>query len=327
MSAVVASVGRPAPAAVSCAGAARGTAASLVPEADSPSAAGITDALGLLYVAMAEQGQNSLQTGQAEVKSGETAEKKALTDQQAALQRQENDQANHGRGFFSSIGHLLGDVTKDTCEGRLGKAFEDGAKDVKDAVNSPAFWHDLEKGALAVAKVAAVVGSAALTVSTVGAGGIAVAGAALALSAGGDVVSETKVFGDKASAWVGLGMNVAGVVGGGIGALAPAATNAALKGLVTAGEIANGVAGASTVVGGGAHIQNAGFEANAEGAGADAKQALSHDQEDQQQVGWVTDDLKTSSRSNQDALQTIQSAIQTRDQAATIAAASISVKG
>ena len=134
------------------------TGASLVPEGEPLSPGGIGDALGVLYTAMAQQRQSGLRTSESQVNAAEKKEQQALKDQQDALAREQSNQANQGRGFFSSIGHLVDDVTKDATHLDPAGVVEDSMADVKEAVNSPAFWNDVEKGALVVAKVAAVVG-------------------------------------------------------------------------------------------------------------------------------------------------------------------------
>jgi hypothetical protein len=53
----------------------------LLPDATTPLiSGGIDDALSLLYMAMAQQQQNSMQAGKSQVKAGEVKEKQALAD-------------------------------------------------------------------------------------------------------------------------------------------------------------------------------------------------------------------------------------------------------
>jgi hypothetical protein len=311
------------------AGAASATGATLLPDADSLSGGGIDDALGGLYMAMAQQSETSMQAGEATVNVAEKAEQKALADQQAAIAKEQANQANQGRGFFSSIGHLVGDVAKDVTHVDPKGLVKDTVTDVKDAANSPAFWNDLEKGALVVAKVAAVVGSAVVTTASFGAGGATIAGAAILLSVGGDVVSDTKCFGN-ASEGIGVGLEVAGVAtgvtGAAVGALSTGMT-AASKTALGVGAAITGLGGEAEVVGGGAHIETQGFAATAQSAAADAQHAVNQNAELEQTVGWEIDDLKASDKTHKGAMQATQSAIQANDQSTAAAAASVTVKG
>ena len=303
--------------------------ASLLPEADSLSGGGIDDALDGLYMAMAKQAENGMQAGESTVQVDEKAEQKALADQQAAVARERAAQADQGRGFFSSIGHLVDDVTKDVTHVDPKGLVKDTVGDVKAATNSPAFWNDLEKGALVVAKVAAVVGSTVVTAASFGAGSATIVGAAILLSVGGEIVSDTKCFG-KASDAIGVGMQLAGAATG----LAGTAVGALTTGMTEASKTALGVGVAFTVLGGGseavaggAHIETQGFVATAQYAAADAQRAMNQNAELEQAVGWEIDDLKASSKTHKSALQATQGAIQANDQSTAAAAASISVKG
>jgi len=285
--------------------------ASLLPDADSLSGGGIDDALGGLYMAMAKQAENGMQAGEATVQVDEKAEQKALADQQAAVARERAAQADQGRGFFSSIGHLVGDVTKDVTHIDPKGLVKDTVGDVKDAANSPAFWNDLEKGALVVA-------------------GATIAGAAILLSVGcevgGEAVTDTKCFGND-SAGIGMGLQLGGVVLGLTGGfLSPGVTDAS-KTALGIGAAISGFGGEAQVVAGGAHIETQGFVATAQHAAADAQHAVSQNAELEQAVGWEIDDLKASSKTSKGAMQATQSAIQANDQSTAAAAASTSVKG
>jgi hypothetical protein len=304
--------------------------ASLLPDADSLSGGGIDDALGGLYMAMAKQAENGMQAGESTVQVDEKAEQKALADQQAAVVRERAAQADQGRGFFSSIGHLIHDVTKDVTHVDPKSLVKDTVGDVKDAANSPAFWNDLEKGALVVAKVAAVVGSAVVTGVSLGAAGATIAGAAILLSVGcevsGEAVADTKCFGND-SGGIGLGLQLGGAVLGLAGGfLSPGVTDASKTALGIGASI-SGFGGEAQVVAGGAHIETQGFVAAGQHAAADAQHAVNQNAELEQAVGWEIDDLKASSNAHKGAMQATQSAIQANDQSTAAAAASISVKG
>ncbi|MGD0526803.1 MAG: hypothetical protein ABSE49_16775 [Polyangiaceae bacterium] len=308
------------------------TEATLLPDADAPSGASLDDALGVLYQAMSQQSANSMQAGEATVKVDEKQEQQALADEQAAEARAQAAQANHGRGFFSSIGHLVSDVTKDATHLKPEALVKDTVSDVKDAANSPAFWNDLEKGALYVAKVAAVVGSAVVTTASFGAGAATIAGAALLLSVGGEIVSDTKCFGNASTA-IGVGMELGGAAVG-VGGAAAASAGLVTMNLSSASKTALGVGaafsalgGTSEAVAGGAQIVNADFAATAQHAAADAQQAVNQNAELQQSVGWEIDDLKAASKTEKGRQQAVQGAIQANDQSTAAAAATISVKG
>jgi len=111
---------------------------------------------------------------------------------------------------------------------------KNAAREAQRKAEEDAKKHDggFFKKILPIAKVVAIVAAAAATVVSFGTLSPVLVGVALALSAGGFVVSETKcldgVLGQGWSQWVGLGMSIAGSVvlgfgGGGGGALLIAA--------------------------------------------------------------------------------------------------------
>jgi hypothetical protein len=301
--------------------------ASLMPEAAPIAGPGIDDALALLYVAMSKLRESSTASGKSRVESTEEAKKVELQKEEAAHQRQEAAQS--GPGFFGSIGHLLGDVAGDLATGRVDRVFDDGTKDVSAAVNSPGFWRDLEQGALWVAKVAAVVGSAASTVATCGAAGATLALAGVALAAGGEVVSRTRMFGDASTA-VAMGLDIAGAVGGLAGTVVTttsAVATTADAALVKLGTAAEVTAGGATVVEGGAHIRNADFEARAQNAAADAMEAARAEARMETLVQQVIDEMKSDDKSRQRGLQMVQDTIKVNDQAAAAVVAPVTMRG
>ena len=307
--------------------------ASLLPETSTLSGPQLSDAMSLLYVALSKQRDAGAKSAADRVQSGEKQEEAALDDEKAALQREQSYQPSQGTGFFASIGHFLGDLVNDATHLELVKAVKDAQANVK-AMDNPAFWNDLERGSLIVAKLAAVVGSTAATVATFGAAGVTVACVALLLSASGEVVTDTKCFGDKASSWVGLGLGMAGAVVGGVGAATSVGEKVAedvgqkavLKAVGGVGIAATAVSGAAQGVGAVAHVKNAEYAADAEHAAADAQDALDHDLRMQQLVQWMIDDLKTSDKSQQHAQQTLQGVTQTIGKTAVVATA-VLVKG
>jgi hypothetical protein len=298
-----------------------------MPEATPLAGPGIDDALALLYVAMSKLRESGTASGKSRVESTEDARKAELNEEEAARQRQQAAQS--GPGFFGCVGHFLGDVASDLASGRVERAVDDGAKDVSAAVDSPGFWRDLEQGALWVAKVAAVVGSAALTVATCGAAGATLALAGVALAVGGEVVTRTRMFGDASTA-VGMGLDIAGAVGGVAGTVVTAsgtvaaAADAGLVKLGTAGEL---TAGAATIVQGGAHVRSSDFEAQAQDAAADATAAARAEARMEALVQQVIDEMKADDKSRRRGLQTVESTIKANDQAAAAVVMPVTMKG
>jgi len=157
--------------------------AALLPD-PTVSSGGLDDAMTCIYEALARQQVLDLQSGQTQVAEDKTLQEAALAREQAALKRQEADEAGSGRGFFSSIGHLFTDVTGDLAHGDIARAAGDAEGDLRDAWNSPHLWGDIEKALNDVAGVAAGIAAAAQLVPVVG---TAVGGAAavVSLTAGG----------------------------------------------------------------------------------------------------------------------------------------------
>jgi hypothetical protein len=300
--------------------------ASLVPEGAQLTSGGIDDALSVLFMAMAQQRSVDMTDARARVNAAEKEQQKELAEQQAAVAREQANEAGHGRGFFSSLGHLFGDAARDVAHGDLARAAKDVGSDLHEALNSPAFWSDLEKGALFVAKVAAVVGSAVITAASFGAGAGTVAVAALVLSVSGEVVSDTRCLGN-ASQDIGLGMELAGAAGGFAAGIAATAVSAGSRLALDIGTGISAVGGGAGVVAGAAHVVNADFAANVQNATADAQEAVNRGAELERTVEWAIDDVKASDQTHQGATQVLESAIQAHDQSTAAAAASISVKG
>jgi hypothetical protein len=302
------------------------TNTSLMPDSEPLGGGGIDAALGALYGAMSQQRQNAMQIGQTRVNFATKQAQQALEQQEAAEAREQAAQANQGNGLFGSIGKVVSDVVDQVAQGRPDHALGDAEGDVSAAVNSPAFWNDLETGALEVAKVAAVVGSVAATVATGGAAAATIAGAAVLLSVGGEVVSDTQCFG-KDSGTVSLAMDAGGAVMGGAGGIMAATSTTASSGLAALGTAASGVSGGADVVAGAAHVKNAGFAADAERAAADATEA-SHQRDTMNRLAtWVVDDMKSEDKSRQDTMQATQDAIQASDQSQAAAVMPAPLKG
>lgn len=297
--------------------------ASLLPDASPISAGGLTDAMSALYMSISQMSQNSAATSASQVASDQQASQKALLQEQADEKRAQANEANQGRGFFSSIGHLVSDVTHDATHLKVVQAVKDTVNDSEQAWNSPSFWNDLEKGALVVAKVAAAVGSAVVTGASFGAGAVTLAGVALLMSVGGEVVSDTQCFG-KASSMVALGLDIGSVAAGGIGAATSTGEAATAMAIGVSFKAAGGGA---EMVQGAAHIKTQQFAANVVDASADAQHDVNQSQQMDQLVGWVLDQMKASDKASRTLLQSVQGVIQTSDQSNAAAAASVSVKG
>jgi len=289
------------------------------------SGAALNDAMGALYLSLSQQRQLSMQSGEASVRADQALHDQQLADETAALQRQLANEAENGRGFFGSIGHLFDDMAQDVADGHLSSLFGDISRDADQAWNSPAFWSDLEKGALAVAKVALAVGAVAATVATAGAGGVLVAGAAVALSAGGTAVTETHCFGG-ASTGVGLSLELGGAALGFAGGLAAVGAGTGSRVIAAVGAGCTVAGGGAEAVAGGAHIRNGDFAVQAQDAAADAEQANLGASQLQTIAEWVVDELKASDKTQQRAEESLTGAMQTNDQAA-VSAASISLRG
>jgi hypothetical protein len=318
---------RPAAPSGSAPAGAPGGTGTLVPAAAPLTLGGIDDALALLYVAMSKLRENGTAAGKDRVQSTEDAKQEQLKKEEAARHRQEANDS--GPGFFQSIGKLVGDVAGDLASGHIDHVVDDGTKDVSTAINSPGFWHDLEQGALWVAKVAAVVGSTALTVATCGAAGATLALAGVALAAGGEIVSRTRMFGDASTA-VALGLDIGGAVAGLGGTIATATGSVATtadKGLVTFGRAAESAGGAAMIVQGGAHIRTTNFEADAQQAAADATEAARAEARMQTLVQRVIDEMKSDDKERQKGLQTVQGAIEANDKATAAAVMPLTMRG
>ena len=222
----------------------------------------------------------------------------------AVLARQGEDQVRMGTADVKARAEKVKEALKDE------EAARRRASEERDAQHGP--FATLKSVATVVAEVAGVVVSVAGIVMTGGAAApIVVAVAALVLSTGGAVVAKTGVLG-KSSAWVGLGMEVAGVALGGASALAGIGTTAktATETVKVAGTVktASSVAqAAGTATSATAGIAVSRFESAALGADADQAQAQATRAMTERQVRALLEWVKGIQESNQDALGTLQS--------------------
>jgi len=218
-------------------------------------------------------------------------------------------------------------VQEQGVEQRRAIADAQAALDQKAAAeHQGGIWHDIENVCMIVAKVAAAVVAVAATVVTAGAASPVLIAVALALTAGGMVVSETKCFGDKASGWIGFGMQLAGTVltcGAGAGAAGGTMVSQVANGVKTGAGIAGGVASAA---GGVAHVEGAQYTAAADSAAADIRQSQQQMDRMNRLVGWVIDSMKEEDTSHRQAEDSVRGAIETHD-ATALAAAPVPLKG
>jgi len=142
------------------------------PPPNGPALGGYDDAMSALYATLSEVQQSDASAGESQVADDQLQQQNEEAQQRAAIQKEQANQANSGGGFFSDIGHFLGDVASDLVHGRIGDAFEDGGHDLEQAWNSPKFWSDLETGLKDVAMVA---GAAAVVVGSAGVAGAPIA--------------------------------------------------------------------------------------------------------------------------------------------------------
>ncbi len=217
-------------------------------------------------------------------------------------------------------------------------AIEEQERDQQDG----GFWHDVENVVLTVAKVALAVGSVAATLASAGAASPLLVCSALALSAGGTVVAETKVFGSSSAA-IGAGLEIAGGVlslGVGIGTALSSASSAtgAAGGTASAAEsggagllgtvsrTANYVGGGAQLVGGGAHVVATVYDANAQRHGADIDEAQHDVDRLNRTVKFVLQEAQATDKRFEHAEESLQGAIQTKADTA-VTATSISYRG
>lgn len=171
----------------------------LLPDPSPCLAGGMDDAMGCIYAVLSQERVLDLQSGEQGVSENRTLQDAALADEQAALKRQEANEAGSGRGFFSSIGHLIGNVAVDLAHGEIARAADDAGSDLRDAWDSPKFWSDIAIGLNAVAEVAEGVGDVVKAVPVAGTAvaaaadtvdAVATVGAALAKARDGHFAAE-----------------------------------------------------------------------------------------------------------------------------------------
>ena len=297
-------------------------ATSLLPEAGPMSNDGMNDAMSMLYALMAKQSQNNVSSGTASIKGKQSIRKSHEAEAKAARERQQKADGEGSRGFFSSIGHFLGDIVHNVTTLHVQDLVTDMKDDVIDAANSPKFWKDLESGGKVIGEVAALVGSAVATGVTFGAAApalVVVACIGLSMMAAG--VLESKVHNLEAmgvdaetAGYMGTAMCIGGAVmtlGVG-GASAAGSSTAELAGQVAVA--ADVVAVGGGVVAGTAHIEVGQFEGASVEASADMTQAKHAIAQSQRLIEELLDAVKEINDSHKHALGTLQGAMKTNSQ-------------
>lgn len=150
------------------------------------------DAMSEIYASIAALRQGDVEAAQGDVATNDAVHERQAAAERAAIQQEQANAADSGGGFFSSIGHLVGDVVSDLAHGDVGDAVHDAGRDLDAAWNSPRFWSDLELGLKDVAVVAA---AASAIVLTAGAAGVAL---------GAGIVATATVVGATAGAGAAL---------------------------------------------------------------------------------------------------------------------------
>ncbi|MDP9037153.1 MAG: hypothetical protein M3O50_20330 [Myxococcota bacterium] len=311
---------------------------SVLPAAEPLARAGLNDAMGMLYEVLSTQRQLDVQSGQSQITMDHEKRDKAVADRLAALKRQMADDASSGDGFFSSIGHFFEDIASDAGRGRFDLLVDDAGKDIETAWNSPAFWKDLEEGAMIIGKAALAVGGAVATVVTAGTAAPLLIAAALALSGGGLVVSQTAcadgILGRGASQWLGLALEVGGSLVSAGASVAAAGGQAVAASGQSAGtqtaaalEAAVDVAGRSLeVVAGAAKFRSGSFAADGQRASTDATIAMQHVARLDRLVASLTETIQQGDHSHQRAQTSLRSAIAIGDQTS-VSATTLALKG
>jgi hypothetical protein len=214
------------------------------------------------------------------------------------------------------------DVASDLGHGRFADAASDAGHDFCKAISDPKFLNTL-----------GTIGEWACLVGGVGIGGVVcgagfgsknlgagfLGAAAVALSIAGFVVSKTKCFGEKSSAWIGLGLSV----GGGLCAVGGAGALGGIGKLGDAAKVGMALSATATVVGGASEaakgagaIPRAVYDHQAEVAQADADEAQHMAQHTQRRMKVISDFLEDVNASHQRALEALQGAQQAYNDAA-----------
>ena len=265
-----------------------GVAVPLLPAPGGCTLGGVADAMASLYALMQSQESSGTRIATERVNTKDGEHQHHLQEEKDALDRARRD-SDGGRGFFGSIGKVVGDVVGDVATLHFRDLVTDTKGNLSDIADSPRFWRELESGAMDVAKwagrIAAVTVAVSAGVAGCAAGGVggvvvaAVAFSAAAASISGAVISETHAAGrdsDAIGTWLEVGGGIAGA-GAGVAAGASGLMAKVPKEVIAVsasiGLVGGVAAGASGMAGGAAHIVNGAFEADVVQANADAVQA------------------------------------------------------
>ncbi|AKU99916.1 hypothetical protein AKJ09_06580 [Labilithrix luteola] len=240
---------------------------------------------------------------------------KAIQEEHDARLEEAKERSKDG-GFFSGIATAFEALTVDVLK---GKSIEDCLDKAGDAtINSRQFWADLEKGALEVGKWAAVAGSVALAVVSLGSAApvaaLAIAGAVLSCASTADSefgIMEKMGVDKETAGWIDVGMAIGGALCGGAAGLAGGAKAATSLGQAAKiGGLASEVVGAgSSFAGAGAKIGVATFERRAKLAAADAEDATNTKKQIEKRMDALTDSLKDTMLSQERGLQRVSEAL------------------
>ncbi len=303
---------------------------SLLPDAGSLSIDGINDAMSMIYALMSKQSRNDVDSGTASLKGKQGLRKTHEAEAKAARERQQKADGDGSRGFFSSIGHLLGDIVHNVTTLHVQDLLTDAKDDVVDAANSPKFWKDLESGGKVIGEVAALVGSAVATGLTFGAAApalVVVTCIGLSMMAAGIVESkvhylEAMGMDDKTAGAFGLGLSIGGAAltfgagaAAGAGVASGSVSSFATKGMIAADLLA----AEGGIVEGTAHIEVGQYEGHSREAGADMTQAKQAIARSQRLIEDLLDAVKDINDSHKHALGTLQGAMKTNSQTLVIA--------
>jgi hypothetical protein len=309
------------PGSMSAATAASTSPASLLPEPSSPGLDGVQDAMSMMYELVSTQGQTAMSIGQVGVDAQNRQEQTQAQQEASALKQEEADEASLETGsLFGSICHIIDNVTGDLVHGRLLDAPEDAVTGVVNTLDSPKLFTQIEQVAPEVAEyvgvAVAIVGAAALTAATCGAGGVVVAAVVIALSASGMFVGATQCAG-KDSAYIALGLDITGAVVS-MGASSAMIANGALQAATAA---ADGISGATDVIAGVSSIALGHQQADVVDDTANVQQSMQAMNRNARIVADLVAGLKNAQQSNKNALQVLAGAAQTYDQTLTLASA------
>jgi hypothetical protein len=245
---------------------------------------GIDDAMSLLHKMTAKRGELAMKAGKVEIDSHKAVRTDALKREADALkkQREAEEEASHA---------------------------------------SHGFWASVAKVAGPVAQVAAIVGSSVLAVATFGAAS-PLAAAVIILSVGGAVVQQTHCFGDSSNLIGGLSMAAGSIVTLGGSALVNGAAQSVSLSVaerVTTGGalVASGTSAAATAV---VMYETKNAQADALDAHTDAVKERHRIDREERLVQDVILTLKDVHKSNDHALESLQGAMQIRNQTLVMAA-------